>query len=62
MSLKQVNQKDHWGSGSKINFFLKKVNFEVLFKFCCLVDKSVQFLSTPWTVPHQAPLSMGFPR
>ena len=23
---------------------------------------SVQLLATPWTVTHQAPLSMGFPR
>ena len=22
----------------------------------------VQFIATPWTVAHQAPLSMGFPR
>ena len=24
--------------------------------------KCVQFLATPWTVAHQAPLSMGFSR
>ena len=29
---------------------------------CCLVTKSCQTLATPWTVAHQAPLSMGFSR
>ena len=28
---------------------------------CCLVAMSDSFV-TPWTVAHQAPLSMGFPR
>ena len=27
-----------------------------------LVTKSCPTLATPWTVAHQAPLSMGFPR
>ena len=29
---------------------------------CCLVAKSCPTLATPWTVAHQATLSMGFPR
>ena len=29
--------------------------------FCCLLSY-VQLFATPWTVAHQAPLSMGFPR
>ena len=29
---------------------------------CCLVSKSCLNLCDPWTVAHQAPLSMGFPR
>ena len=32
---------------------------------CCFCVKSfnhVQLFATPWTVAHQAPLSMGFPR
>ena len=29
---------------------------------CCLIAKSCQTLATPWTVPCQAPLCMGFPR
>ena len=31
---------------------------------CCSVAKKVKsdFFVTPWTVIHQAPLSMGFPR
>ena len=28
----------------------------------CSVAKSCRLLATPWTVAHQAPLSMGFPR
>ena len=27
-----------------------------------LITKSCPTLATPWTVAHQAPLSMGFPR
>ena len=27
-----------------------------------LVAKSCTTLATPWTIAHQAPLSMGFPR
>ena len=30
--------------------------------YCCLVLSHVQLFVTPWTVAHQAPLSMGFPR
>ena len=29
---------------------------------CCSVAKLCPTLATPWTVAHQAPLSMGFPR
>ena len=29
---------------------------------CCLVSKSCLSFATPWTVAHQAPLSMGFSR
>ena len=29
---------------------------------CCLVAESCLILATLWTVAHQAPLSMGFPR
>ena len=29
---------------------------------CCLVAKTSPTLATPWTVAHQSPLSMGFPR
>ena len=28
----------------------------------CLVAQSCRLFATPWTVAHQAPLSMGFPR
>ena len=30
--------------------------------YCCLVTQSCLILTTPWTVAHEAPLSMGFPR
>ena len=29
---------------------------------CCLIAKSCVTSATPWTVAHQAPLSMGFLR
>ena len=29
---------------------------------CCLVIHQVRLFATPWTVAHEAPLSMGFPR
>ena len=29
---------------------------------CCLVTKSSPLFCDPWTVAHQAPLSMGFSR
>ena len=29
---------------------------------CCLIAKSCLTDATPWTIAHQAPLSMGFPR
>ena len=35
---------------------------ESVFVCCCLVAKSCPTLATPWTLAHQAPLSMGFPR
>ena len=38
-----------------------KTLWKVFFFFCCLVAKSCLTL-TSWTVDHQAPLSMGFPR
>ena len=33
-------------------------------RFCAVLGhiSRVQFFGTPWTVAHQAPLSMGFPR
>ena len=37
---------------------LKRAIFKLVFCFVCLVSDS----ATPWTVAHQAPLSMGFPR
>ena len=29
---------------------------------CCLVTKSCPILCNPWTITHQAPPFMGFPR
>ena len=36
--------------------------FLQLFYCCYLVTKSSDSFVTPWTLTHQAPLSMGFPR
>ena len=33
-----------------------------VFASCCSVTKLCLTLATPWTVAHQAPLSMRFPR
>ena len=41
------------------NFFLCKHHDSVLL---VVVAKSCPILATPWTVAHQAPLSMGFSR
>ena len=30
--------------------------------WCACVLSNIQLFATPWTVAHQAPLSMGFPR
>ena len=35
---------------------------QVLIHSGCVLGRSVQLLETLWTVPHQAPLSMGFSR
>ena len=35
------------------------VNNSMLLCSCCIVSDS---FATPWTIAHQAPLSMGFPR
>lgn len=44
MALKQVNQKDQWGSGSRINHFPKKVPFESLFKsFSVSISNTCQY-------------------
>ena len=29
---------------------------------CCIVTKSCLILCDPWTITHQDPVSMGFPR
>ena len=36
--------------------------FFFFFRCCCLALSHAQLFATPWTVAHQAPLSMGFPR
>ena len=32
------------------------------FSVCCYLDDLSDFFAAPWTVAHQAPLSMGLPR
>ena len=38
--------------------------YELLTSLCCMLSRfsRVRLLATPWTVSHQAPLSMGFSR
>ena len=44
-------------------FFLAFPPYFNVYVHCCfLVTKSCLTFVTPWTVAHQAPLSMGFPR
>ena len=41
----------------------KNIRIEIdMCTLCCAVLSRVQLSATPWTVAHQAPLSMGFPR
>ena len=40
----------------------KYPTFASLCHCCCLVAKTCLTLASPWTVAHQASLSMGFPR
>ena len=55
--LKCLNTSTDNKSGRSTEYY----NF--LFGFCgCLVAKSVLLFVTLWTVAHQAPQSMGFPR
>ena len=41
----------------------KKLAYICICCCCCLVARlsCVQLFATPWTIPHQTPLSMGFP-
>ena len=54
--------------GRRAKGYEMKVSIHQKFKnsqwrwFVCLVAKSCPTLVTPWTVAHQAPLSMGFSR
>ena len=44
-------------------FFTTELNKPtVVFGTCVCVLSRVQLFATPWTVAHQAPPSMGFPR
>ena len=38
-----------------------ETHITLLINYCCLVPRLCLTLATPWTVGHQAPLSMGFP-
>ena len=45
--------------GVSVGCFQMKLIFKSV---CVLVSHLFQFFLTPWTVAHQAPLSMGFPK
>ena len=44
------------------NVSSKKAMDTILRNNCYCVLSPVQLFATPWNIPHQAPLSMGFPR
>ena len=50
-----------WGAIAFSEFFASYVKFYILVVISCLVTMFESFV-TPWTVAHQPPLSMGFPR
>ena len=54
LDMQDVGRED---SGSAPDF-----SYRLLRNDHCLVAKSCLTLATPWTVAHQAPLSVGFPR
>ena len=43
-------------------FFTIWATKEALVNHCCAVLSRVQLSAAPWTLAHQAPLSVGFPR
>ena len=47
---------------SCFSYFALNISPEFLVVVCCWVAKLCLTLATPWTVAHQAPLSMGSPR
>ena len=52
----------HWQPGTKWQIFQDQEETAFQGHCCCLVSKSCLTLVTPWTIAHQAPLSMGFAR
>ena len=44
--------------------FMKSLGFSMYVIYACMLShfSHVRLFVTPWTVPHQAPLSMGFLR
>ena len=57
MFIDQINETSH---------FLKNLNRRAILGYCehseVKLLSRVRLLATPWTVAHQAPLSMGFTR
>ena len=45
-----------------VNYFYKYKNFLLLVLLMCVCAQLCLTLCNPWTVAHQAPLSMGFSR
>ena len=52
----------HWQPGTKWQIFQDQEETASQGHCCCLVSKWCLTLVTPWTIAHQAPLSMGFAR
>ena len=63
-SLNTYGHKDKLCSGNilKVKWLIRGRMNCMSICCCCLVGKLYPTLATPWTVAHQAPLSIGFPR
>ena len=45
-----------------LNFFFLRFGHIALYVSCACTFSHIQLFATPWTVAHQAPLSVGFSR
>src|SRR5574341_630213 len=60
-----ASTSESFSSSQSETLYPWNTNHRLYFKNICLCAQflsRVQFFATPWTVAHQAPLSIGFPR